>query len=137
VEKTLGQKMWLSAQMLIGFALALCIDEFSTNSMIYGQNDPNKTNLRVEDLSIARTSTGITEINGNIVNNSTSNVDDIEIDVAFFDKAGNQLGKFSKFVTQPSFVLEPGQSHSFTSLETISFYSIGETNVTATADALK
>jgi hypothetical protein len=84
VEKTLGQKMWLSAQILIGFALALCIDEFSTNSMIYGQNDLNKTNLRVEDLSIARTSTGITEINGNIVNNSTSNVDDIEIDVAFF-----------------------------------------------------
>lgn len=137
MEKILGQKMWLSAQMLIGFALALCIDEFSTNGMIYGQNDPNKTNLRVEDLSIARTSTGITEIKGNIVNNSTSSVDDIKIEGAFFDKGGNQLGKFNKFATQPSFVLKPGQSHSFNSLEIISFYSVGGTNVTATADIIK
>jgi hypothetical protein len=137
VEKTLGQKLWLSAQMLVGFALALCIDEFSTNGMAYGQNDPNKTNLRVEGISMARTPTGITEVTGNIVNNSTSSVDDIEVDVAFFDKGGNQLGKFSNFVTQPSFVLKPGQSHSFNTLETISFYSIGGTNVTATADLLK
>lgn len=120
------------------FILALVISTFQiTTNIVYSQGSPNKANLKIQDLSITRSPTAIAEIKGNVVNNNTSNVDDIIIHMIFYDKAGNQIDKFDRYATQPSFVLKPGGSHSFNFLEVVSFNRISGSNVTASADIVK
>jgi hypothetical protein len=120
------------------FILALGISTFQiTTNIVYSQASPNKANLKIQDLSITNSPTGIAEIKGNVFNNNTSNVDDIIIHMTFYDKAGKQIDTFDRYATEPSFVLKPGGSHAFNYLEVVSFYRISGSNVTASADIVK
>jgi hypothetical protein len=65
------------------------------NNIGYGQTKTDKVILRIDNLSVTRTPKGITEIKGNVVNNSTSSVNDITIDMGFFSKDGRLLGKLT------------------------------------------
>jgi hypothetical protein len=140
MRKTFGKKVLLGMQSLV-FILAFCLGDgyTSTNKeiLVFGQTGSDKINLKVEDLSTTRSSTGLAEVKGKIVNNGTSSVHNVKIDTAFFDKDGNTLGKFSKYATPPSFVLNPGDSHNFDFFEVVSFHRISQTNVTSTADAMR
>ena len=109
----------------------------NTNNISYSLTVTNKVKLKIENLAITRTPTGITEIKGNIFNNSTSNVDDLLINMAFYDKVGKKIDNFERYATQPSFILKPAQSHSFDYLEMVAFYKINKSNVTAIADIIK
>jgi hypothetical protein len=136
MKKAFQKRIVPLSSLIIIFTLVLSSFDFSSN-VGYSQTKTDKVNLRVDNLSTTRTPTGITEIKGNVVNNSTSDVYDIAIDMAFYSKDGSLLGKFNRYATQPSFVLKPGESHSFNFFEIVSFYRIGETNVTAAADPTK
>ena len=107
------------------------------NNIGYGQTKTDKVILRIDNLSVTRTPKGITEIKGNVVNNSTSSVNDITIDMGFFSKDGRLLGKFNRYATQHSFILKSDEPNSFNFFEIVSFYRISKTNVTATADSTK
>jgi hypothetical protein len=127
------------------FLLSISVFVFATvvpslyinDDMIYGQTTSKKAVLKIQDLSVAGVPTGVTEIQGKAVNNSTSNVQDIMINMAFYDKKGTLLDKFERSATPTAFILKPGESYSFNFSELVSFSRIGTSNVTAVADIAK
>jgi hypothetical protein len=130
------QKMLFLSTSLFIFTTFVPI-YFIDNNIVYGQTNPKKTNLKIQDLSVARVPTGTTEIQGKAVNNSTSNVQDVTINMAFYDKKGTLLDKFENVATPSGLILKPGESHSFNFSELVSFSRIDTSNVTAVADIVK
>jgi hypothetical protein len=89
--------------------------------------------IPIEDLVISKSSQGLVELSASLRNNHTFDVHDIKIMGEFFDKEGNSLGKIDEYVTQPSHMLKPNEKYSFSTLEVISHYKLGSTNVTGSA----
>ncbi|MGH9912581.1 MAG: FxLYD domain-containing protein, partial [Nitrososphaeraceae archaeon] len=69
-----------------------------------------------------------------IVNNSTAPVDDVRVNVQFYDPNGQLLLETSRFITQPSQTLQPGETIPFTILETLGFDQVGKHLVIAEAN---
>ena len=115
------------------FIFSLIVSMYNINkyNTSFAQTTTNKVNLKIQDLSVARVPTGTTEILGKVVNNSTSNVQDVVINMVFYDKKGTLLDKFERPLTPTAFVLKPGESHPFNLSELVSFYRINTSNVTA------
>jgi hypothetical protein len=130
------QKMLLLSTSLFIFTTFVPV-YYIDNNIVYGETNPKKVNLKIQDLSVARVPTGTTEIQGKAVNNSTSNVQDVTIKMAFYDKTGTLLDKFENVATPSGLVLKPGESHSFNFSELVSFSRISTSNVTAVADIVK
>ena len=110
------------------------INNYNTS---FAQMTTNKVNLKIQDLSVARVPTRSTEILGKVVNNSTSNVQDVVINMVFYDKKGTLLDKFERPLTPNAFVLKPGESHPFNLSDLVSFYRINTSNVIATGNTAK
>jgi hypothetical protein len=91
----------------------------------------DKVGLLVEDLSVTKSATAVTEVKGKIRNNNTMNVNDLKVNGQFFDKDGALLSNTSKFVSSQSFILKPGDTLPFEFLEVISFDRIARYNITA------
>ena len=119
------------------FSLIVSLYNINKYNTSFAQTTTNKVNLKIQDLSVARVPTGTTEILGKVVNNSTSNVQDVVINMVFYDKKGTLLDKFERPLTPTAFVLKPGESHPFNLLELVSFYRINTSNVTATGNTAK
>ena len=113
------------------FSLIVSMYNINNYNTSFAQTTTNKVNLKIQDLSVARVPTGTTEILGKVVNNSTSNVQDVVINMVFYDKKGTLLDKFERPSTPTAFVLKPGESHPFNLSELVSFYRINTSNVTA------
>jgi hypothetical protein len=113
------------------FSLIVSLYNINKYNTSFAQTTTNKVNLKIQDLSVARVPTGTTEILGKVVNNSTSNVQDVVINMVFYDKKGTLLDKFERPLTPTAFVLKPGESHPFNLSELVSFYRINTSNVTA------
>ena len=119
------------------FSLIVSMYNINNYNTSFAQTTTNKVNLKIQNLSVARVPTGTTEILGKVVNNSTSNVQDVVINMVFYDKKGTLLDKFERPSTPTAFVLKPGESHPFNLSELVSFYRINTSNVTATGDIAK
>lgn len=119
------------------FSLIVSMYNINNYNTSFAQTTTNKVNLKIQDLSVARVPTGTTEILGKVVNNSTSNVQDVVINMVFYDKKGTLLDKFERPLTPTAFVLKPGESHPFNLSELVSFYRINTSNVTATGNTAK
>jgi len=119
------------------FSLIVYLYNINKYNTSFAQTTTNKVNLKIQDLSVARVPTGTTEILGKVVNNSTSNVQDVVINMVFYDKKGTLLDKFERPLTPTAFVLKPGESHPFNLSELVSFYRINTSNVTATGNTAK
>ncbi|MGN6559736.1 MAG: FxLYD domain-containing protein [Candidatus Nitrosocosmicus sp.] len=130
------KKILLLSMSLFFFATAVFVSNLNSN-IVYGQTNQTKVTLKIQDLSVAGVPTGVTEIQGKAVNNSTSNVKDVVVNMAFYDKKGTLLNKFERNITPTAFVLKPGESHPFNFSELVSFSRIGTSNVTAVADIAK
>ena len=130
------QKMLLLSTSLFIFTTFVPV-YYIDNNIVYGQTNPKKVNLKIQYFSVARVPTGTTEIQGKAVNNSTFNVQDVTIKMAFYDKKGTLLDKFENVATPSGLVLKPGESHSFNFSELVSFSRIATSNVTAVADIVK
>ena len=109
-----------------------------TNGTADNQNSSNQQSgqvfIPVEDLVTSKTSQGMVEVDGAVRNNNTFELHNIEITGEFFDKNGKSLGKFSEYVTQPSFVLKPNEKHTFNLFEVVNHNRLATTNITATGD---
>jgi hypothetical protein len=81
------------------FSLIVSLYNINKYNTSFAQTTTNKVNLKIQDLSVARVPTGTTEILGKVVNNSTSNVQDVVINMVFYDKKGTLLDKFETFNT--------------------------------------
>jgi ABC-type uncharacterized transport system YnjBCD ATPase subunit len=91
----------------------------------------DKIRLQVDELSVTKSATAVTEVKGKIKNNNTMSVNDVKVNAQFFDKDGTVLSNATKFVSSQSFILKPGDTLPFEFLEIISFDRIVRYNITA------
>lgn len=145
---------FLGGFVLLFFAISTIMTEISLGSGVFAQernisSDSNvstsanttstlvkgdKVGLQVEDLSVAKSATSVTDVKGKIRNNNTMSVNDVKVNAEFFDKDGTLLGNSSKFISSQSFILKPGDTLPFEFLEIISFDRIAKYNITALGD---
>jgi hypothetical protein len=137
MEKNQIKRITFTSAAFFIFSLIISLDNINNYNTAFAQSTTNKVNLKIQDLSVARVPTGTTEILGKVINNSTSDVHNIAINMAFYDKKGTLLGSFDNPLTPTAFVLKPGESHPFHFSELVSFYRINTSNVTATGDTVK
>jgi hypothetical protein len=109
----------------------------SNNNVSTSANTPitlakgNKVGLQVEELSVTKSATAVTEVKGKIRNNNTVSVNDVKVNAQFFDKDSTVLSNTTKFVSSQSFILKPGDTLPFEFLEIISFDRVARYNITA------
>lgn len=145
---------FLGGSVLLFFAISTVMTEISLGSGVFAQernisSDSNvstsanttstlvkgdKVGLQVEDLSVTKSATSVTDVKGKIRNNNTMSVNDVKVNAEFFDKDGTLLGNSSKFISSQSFILKPGDKLPFEFLEIISFDRIAKYNITALGD---
>ncbi|HEY7110480.1 MAG TPA: FxLYD domain-containing protein [Nitrososphaeraceae archaeon] len=146
------KKNYLFSGLMSALCFVVCImtQDIDIRTDVYAQNSSgmlsNSTNatglmtkndkvgLQIEDLSVTKSPTGIADIIGKIRNNSTTNVNDLNVTAEFFDKDGASIDKSDRFVTSQSFVLKPGEVVPFKLLPIVSFDRIGNYTITANGD---
>jgi hypothetical protein len=106
-----------------------------TSAEVLAQEQPNTINLETSQVELIAGPTNNVELEGQVVNNSTGGVDDIKVNVQFYDSNGQLLLETSRFITQPSQTLQPGESVPFTILETLGHDQVDKHVVIAEADA--
>jgi hypothetical protein len=102
---------------------------------VLAQEQPNTVNLETAQVELIAGPTNNVELEGQVVNNSTGGVDDVRVNVQFYDSNGQLLLETSRFITQPSQTLQPGESVPFAVLETLGHDQVGKHVVIAEADA--
>jgi hypothetical protein len=149
--------IFLGLSAALFFAIGMVTPETDTGSEVYAQSTTNmssnstnssstnntstmekgdKVSLKIEELSVTKSPTSVTDVVGNIRNNNTVSVNDVKLISQFFDKDGALLGKSDKFVSSQSFILKPGEVLQFQRLEIVSFDRIGKSNITAYGDVV-
>ena len=106
-----------------------------TTAEVLAQKQQNTVNLETSQVELIAGPTNNVELEGQVVNNSTAGVDDIRVNVQFYDSNGQLLLETSRFITQPSQTLQPGESVPFTILETLGIDQVDKHVVIAEADA--
>jgi len=119
-------------RVLIPLLTAMTI--FST-AEILAQKQPNTVNLETSQVELVAGPTNNVELEGQVVNNATGAVDDVKVNIQFYDSSGQLLLETSRFITQPSQTLQPGESAPFTVLETLGLDQVDKHVVIAEADA--
>ena len=119
-------------KVLVPLLTAMTI--FSTAEVV-AQKQPNSLNLETSQVKLVAGPTNNVELEGQVVNNSTGGVDDIKVNVQFYGSNGQLLLETSRFITQPSQTLQPGESVPFTILETLGHDQVDKHVVIAEADA--
>lgn len=121
------------SKVLVPVLTALTI--FSTAEVL-AQKQQNTINLETAQVELVSGPTNNVELEGQIINNLTTSVDDVRVNVQFYDSNGQLLLEISRFITQPSQMLQPGESIPFTILETLGFDQVDKHEVVAEADAV-
>ena len=98
------------------------------------QKQQDTVNLETSQVELNPGPTNNVELDGQVVNNSTAAVDDVRVNIQFYDSNGQLLLEASRFITQPSQTLQPGESVPFTVLETLGIDQVDEHVVIAEAD---
>lgn len=106
-----------------------------TTAEVLAQKQSNTVNLSTSQVELVPGPTNNVELEGQVVNNSTGGVDDVRVNVQFYDSNGQLLLETSRFITQPSQTLQPGESVPFTVLETLGHDQVDRHVVIAEADA--
>lgn len=73
----------------------------------------NTINLAISNITIDKSTTGLTSVSGILFNNSTENVENIQVDVKLFDAENKTLRETSRFVTSAFYIFEPGSIVTF------------------------
>lgn len=105
-----------------------------TTAETLAQNQQDTVNLETSQVELNPGPTNNVELDGQVVNNSTAAVDDVTVNVQFYDSNGQLLLEANRFITQPSQTLQPGESLPFLVLETLGIDQVDEHVVIAEAD---
>jgi hypothetical protein len=119
-------------KMLIPILTALTI---ISTAEVLAQKQPNTVNLEISKAELVSGPTNNVELEGQVTNNSTTPVDDVEVKAQFYDSNGQLLHETSRFISQPSQMLRPGESIPFTILETLGMDKVDKHVLVAEADA--
>jgi len=106
-----------------------------TTAEVLAQEQPNTVFLETSQVELIAGPTNNVELEGQVVNNSTAGVDDVTVNVQFYDSNGQLLLETSKFITHPSQILQSGESLPFTVLETLGHDQVDKYEVIAEANA--
>lgn len=99
---------------LVFLLLAISIALFSASPLkaqLTGSD--NRVNLAISNITLGDSATGLTLVNGIILNNSTMDVEDIQMDVVLYDINNNTIQDTSRFITAPFTVVEPNSTETF------------------------
>ncbi|WP_148686287.1 FxLYD domain-containing protein [Candidatus Nitrosocosmicus hydrocola] len=75
--------------------------------------------LNITDINLKNSTTGLTSITGTIQNNSTENVENLQIDVWLLDAYNKVIRDTSRFVSGPFTVYEPNSTETFSFLMSV------------------
>src|SRR6476469_10501148 len=106
MERDQIKRIYFFSEALFIFSLIVSMYNINNYNTSFAQTTTNKVNLKIQDLSVARVPTGTTEILGKVVNNSTSNVQDVVINMDFYNKKSTLLDKFERFSKRTAFILK-------------------------------
>ena len=106
-----------------------------TTAEVLAQKQQDTINLETSEVELVAGPTNNVELEGQVVNNSTAGVNDVRVNVQFYDSNGQLLLEANRFITQPSQTLQPGESVPFTILETLGHDQVDKHVVIAEADA--
>lgn len=96
--------------LLLAIYIAL-IPSFPSQAQLIGSD--NRLNLAIPNITLGDSATELTSINGIILNNSTLDVENIQIDVVLYDANNNTIQDTSRFVTTPFTIVEPNSTETF------------------------
>ncbi|WP_148686435.1 FxLYD domain-containing protein [Candidatus Nitrosocosmicus hydrocola] len=78
--------------------------------------------LNITDINLEDSTTGLTSITGTIQNNSTIDVQNIQIDVTLLDADNNIIRDTGRFVSGPFTVYQPNSTESFSFLMSAEYF---------------
>jgi hypothetical protein len=77
---------------------------------------PDRINLSISNITVIESPTGLTGIDGIVLNNSTENVKDVKVDIILFDPLNKTLEDTTRSITSPLSTMEPGSTEGFSFL---------------------
>ena len=98
------------------------------------QQQRNTVNLRTAKVELVADSTSNLEIQGQVINDSTTTVDDVRIRAQFYDSKGKLLHEASRLITQPPQLLQPEEIISFTVPGAFGFTQIDKYDIVVQAE---
>ena len=76
----------------------------------------DRVNLSISNITVIESPTGLTGIEGIVLNNSTENVKDVKVDIILFDPQNNTIEETTRSITSPLSTMEPGSTDVFSFL---------------------
>ena len=77
---------------------------------------PDRINLSISNITVTESPTGLTGIDGIILNNSTENVKDVKIDIILLDPLNKTIEDTTRSITSTLSTMEPGSTVGFSFL---------------------
>jgi hypothetical protein len=77
---------------------------------------PDRINLSISNITVNESPTGLTGIDGIVLNNSTENVKDVKVDIILFDPLNKTIEDTTRSITSPLSTMEPGSTEGFSFL---------------------
>ncbi len=77
---------------------------------------PDRVNLSISNITVIESPTGLTGIDGIVLNNSTENVKDVKVDIILLDSQNNTIEETTRSITSPFSTMEPGSTDVFSFL---------------------
>jgi hypothetical protein len=77
---------------------------------------PDRVNVSISNITVIESPTGLTGIEGIVLNNSTENVKDVKVDIILFDPQNNTIEETTRSITSPLSTMEPGSTDVFSFL---------------------
>ncbi len=77
---------------------------------------PDRINLSISNITVIESPTGLTGIDGIVLNNSTENVKDVKVDIILFDPLNKTIEDTTRSITSPLSTMEPGSTAGFSFL---------------------
>ncbi|MDN5847868.1 MAG: FxLYD domain-containing protein [Candidatus Nitrosocosmicus sp.] len=106
----------LSSILLFSIFFPLSFAQLDDN---LNSSQPSVLIISISDIILEDSTTGLTSVTGNVLNNSTENVMNIKVDVILYDADNITIRETSRFVTSPFTVYEPGSVERFSFLMSI------------------
>lgn len=96
--------------LLLAIYIAL-IPSFPSQAQVIDSD--NRINLAISNITLGESATGLTSVNGVVLNNSTMDVENIQMDVVLYDVNNNTIQDTSRFITTPFTIVKPNSTETF------------------------
>ena len=77
---------------------------------------PDRIDLSISNITVIESPTGLTAIDGIILNNSTENVKDVKVDIILLDPLNKTIEDTTRSITSTLSTMEPGATENFSFL---------------------